>query len=279
MKNFHFLTYHVASKSCKVLRDDLRAMYDEQNEKRSITRHSLNADGFNRAAAYKNSLIPVWGSAKYSTDAVLYQKEYNKNTIINGTAGHYSNKLAFLQNFESKYTVPYGRQIDTVRQWLDEGNVVVARMRLDAHSGEGIVLIDSPEKIIQAPLYTKYIKKESEFRVHINKLNDNVIVQQKKKRLDAPVHEETYKIRNLQNGWVYTREDVKMPRAVEEAAFWFKNYHIFKSYIDFCALDIIYNKQTGSAYILEMNLAPGLAGQTVRDYANLMNDFHKKHYE
>jgi len=202
-------------------------MYGEQHEKCSITRHSLTADGFSKAIAYKNSLIPVWGAAKYSTDTVRYQKEFNNNTIINGTAGHYSNKLSFLQNFESEYTVPYARKIDTVSQWLEKGNIVVARMRLDAHSGEGIVLIDSPEKIIQAPLYTKYIKKESEFRVHINKLNDNIIVQQKKKRLDAPVHDETYKIRNLQNGWVYTREDVKMPRAVEEAAFWFKNHNIY----------------------------------------------------
>lgn len=277
MKGFRFLAYNVHSASCKALRDGLRSYLDEAGENRSITRHPLDNTGLAKVKQYRNSLVPCWGAAKLSDQQISEQHFYG-NRLVNVQAGFYSDKKQFLRIFKSDYTVPWTDNFDEALKWVEEGQLVVARMKLNAHSGEGIVLVSKPEEMVAAPLYTKYIKKESEFRLHVNRINNDVVIQQKRKKIDAPVNDDTFKIRNLKNGWVYTREDVRVPDAVHRATQSIKDSPHFKQYIDFCALDVIYNKKSDSAYVLEMNLAPGLAGQTVRDYAILMNEFHKKYF-
>jgi D-alanine-D-alanine ligase-like ATP-grasp enzyme len=38
--------------------------------------------------------------------------------------------------------------------------------------------------------------------------------------------------------------------------------------LDFGAIDIIYNESRDQAYVLEVNTAPGLTGQTIQSYAD-----------
>ena len=44
-------------------------------------------------------------------------------------------------------------------------------------------------------------------------------------------------------------------------------------YVDFGAVDVVWNQQNGQAYVLEINTAPGLAGQTITSYANAFRRF------
>ena len=129
----------------------------------------------------------------------------------------------------------------------------------------GIVIADSRDHLVPAPLYVKYVPKKDEYRVHLGKVGDevNVIaVQQKKRRLD---HDEpNWKVRNHANGFVYAREGVDPPAGVLGVAV----DGLLRSGLDFAAFDVIFNEHQQKAYVLEANTAPGLEGQTLDDYVN-----------
>lgn len=145
--------------------------------------------------------------------------------------------------------------------WINDGNVIVARQALNASAGRGITLITHPEQMIQAPLYTKYIKKESEYRVHV--MHGEIIdIQQKRHaRGQTPV---SYQIRSHNNGWIFTRSGIEPPPHVRHVAL----SAIAQLGLDFGAVDVIWNQRQQTAYVLEVNTAPGLEGTTVEKYMN-----------
>lgn len=156
---------------------------------------------------------------------------------------------------------------DYTLQWM-------ARQILSGHSGEGIVPLMGgteygPEgrEWPDAPLYTKYIKKEKEYRVHvIFGPNGGVYTdtQQKRRRTDVAPEDTNYQIRNHHNGWVYCRNNITNdPRLVDLAVLVGRTMQL-----DFCAVDIIWNRHEDQYYVLEVNTAPGLEGQTLEFYTN-----------
>jgi glutathione synthase/RimK-type ligase-like ATP-grasp enzyme len=145
---------------------------------------------------------------------------------------------------------------------------VVCRTVLSGHSGEGIVIANTPDELVSCSLYVKYVSKKEEYRVHVgNKPTTGggymphvIAVQQKKRRIE---HENpNWKVRNHANGFIYARNDVDPPIYVVNAAL----RSLTASGLDFGAVDVIYNKKKGKAYVLEINTAPGLEGTTVEDY-------------
>lgn len=157
-------------------------------------------------------------------------------------------------------TPEFTEERSTAETWIAEGKVVVARTKLNAHSGAGIVLAARIEDLVDAPLYTTYIKKAQEFRVHIA-FGQVIDVTQKRKRTDFE-GEVNYAIRNHQNGWVYCREDLTEPEDLRNQAV----AAIESLGLDFGAVDIIYNKHYNKCYVLEVNTAPGCEGTTVEAY-------------
>jgi len=168
---------------------------------------------------------------------------------------------------------------NTAKAWCEAGSMVFARTQLRAHSGRGIVIMDPdfPETFENqsAPLFVKYIPKKDEYRVHV--LRGNVIdVQRKGLKAELKGTEGVnFKIRNLANGFVYTRFDnnniplidsPRVPTAVKTVGIAAVN----ALGLDFGAADIIFNEKSGQAYCLEVNTAPGLTGTTVENYANAM---------
>lgn len=153
--------------------------------------------------------------------------------------------------------------------WLEANEMVFARTQLTAHSGRGIVIMDpdhpSDWESVNAPLYTKYIKKKHEYRIHV--LNGEVIDTQRK-GLKEEFRNQTdvnYKIRNLANGFVYVRNDGHVvPQDVLDVG----RRAVVALGLDFGAADVIFNQSSGQAYVLEVNTAPGLTGTTVTNYAN-----------
>lgn len=146
---------------------------------------------------------------------------------------------------------------------------VMCRTKLQAHSGEGIVIADRPDQLVKAPLYTQYIKATNEYRVHAirspGKGTSIICVQRKAKRADAV--DPDFRVRNLANGFVYVMEDnppedvVKQAKAALEA-----------SDLAFGAIDI---KGAKKAHVLEINTAPGLEDRTAQAYAAKFREIYR----
>lgn len=144
----------------------------------------------------------------------------------------------------------------------DDAFPIVCRTVLRGSGGAGIVIADTRSDLVPARLYVEYKKKLYEYRVHASQ-ESIISVQQKRRRneADLPAEREP-RIRNLQNGYVFCREDVHYDQGLIIAA-----QDALRTFnLDFGAVDVIYNQREGRYYVLEINTAPGLEGQTIEDY-------------
>lgn len=218
-------------------------------------------------AGDKRKVVINWGAS-------VVPEEVSKCTIINNPRliGPMSNKLKFFELMDDHDDVPLPEWTTdknvALEWWGEPDGIVVERHKLTGHSGEGIRLSGRTMgvDIHNAPLYTKYTPKKDEYRVHF--FRGNVIdVQQKKKRLDFE-GEANFKVRNHANGFIYARENLDIPVAVRDAALACGR----ACGLDFGAVDIIYNMRADKAFVLEVNTAPGLAGETVNIYARAFKE-------
>ena len=151
----------------------------------------------------------------------------------------------------------------------DDAFPVMCRTKLQAHSGDGIVVAERRDQLVPAPLYTQYIKKKHEYRVHcIRKpggVTTSIIVQRKAKRND--VEDANFMVRNLANGFVYVIEGM-VPKCVEVEA----HKALESTGLAFGAVDVIWNEYQNKAYVLEINTAPGLEERTAEAYANMFKE-------
>lgn len=152
--------------------------------------------------------------------------------------------------------------INVAREWILAGDSVMCRTLLRASEGRGIVVADSVEQLVRAPLYTRYVKKKEEYRVHV--LNGEVIdVQMKRKKRGFDGDRDT-KVRNLANGYVFCRDGIVEPpelRRMAVAATTALGYQLG-------AVDIARNVRHDRLVVLEVNANPGMQGTTLENYAN-----------
>ena len=157
---------------------------------------------------------------------------------------------------------------ELAQSWIDQDYKVYCRTQLTGHSGSGIVISDSNNPLVDAPLYTRNVKSKYEYRIHVfdGKILD---VQQKKKRLDwsGP---SIQGIRNASNGWIYAREGVECNPMVTNAAL--EAVNILG--LDFGAVDIGYNQYEDKCYVFEINTAPGLEGTTLQLYTEAIRSYY-----
>lgn len=179
------------------------------------------------------------------------------------------NKLtAFERLRDANISIPeYTADPEVVNEWLttDPNCAIFSRTVLNGSSGRGMFYNtrDSVAEngLVIAPLYVKYIKKKYEYRVHIV-AGEVIDIQQKRKRLER--EDVDYKIRNSENGWVFCREDIVEPTGIRPLAI----SAVEALGLDFGAVDIIFNEHHNMCYVLEVNTACGLEGQTILSYAN-----------
>lgn len=152
----------------------------------------------------------------------------------------------------------------------DDAFPIMCRTKLQAHSGEGIVVAERRDQLVNAPLYTQYMKKKHEYRVHLLRKPGGVIqiitTQRKAKRHDAV--DADFMIRNLANGFVYVLDDGMVPGVVHDEAM----AALESTALAFGAVDVIYNEAQGKAYVLEINTAPGLEDRTAEAYARAFKE-------
>jgi hypothetical protein len=153
--------------------------------------------------------------------------------------------------------------------WLYVGReAVVARGVLTGHGGNGITIIEPDDKkaLPYAPLYTKYIPKKSEFRVHFMRGYGAFKFQRKARVLDYPEEKINWKVRNIGNGFIYALADDISDDLKDRLKNLASNVSMLLQ-LDFFCLDVIYNMRRDMLYLLEVNTAPGLSDNTAAEYA------------
>lgn len=206
-----------------------------------------------------------WGNG--NTPQWAYQHMLNRPIAVHNAA----NKLnTFRILHEAGVSVPdFSINRDDSHRWNREGHSVYARNVLTGHSGEGIEVIGQYDYEIEnpaAPLYVKAIENHGEYRVHV--FGGRVIDYTKKRRHngDEPTDAQNA-VRNLANGWVYTRGNLRRLERVENIAV----RAVSALGLDFGAVDIIMNED-GDVFVLEVNTACGLADTTLDNYVNAFHN-------
>ena len=251
MKHVYVYSYNVVSNGAKELAHALGSPRIRHNSSRF------------RGRPFKK--VINWGSSEVP-------KEVSRCEVWNepGDVRVASNKLLFFRKMtdapegQRPRLVPWTASKSEAQKWLDSGKVVVCRTILTGHSGAGIVLVGPEEdhhELPNAPLYTQYIHKSHEFRIHI--VAGRIIDAARKVR-DRSQEPDNWKIRSHDNGFVYIRGGVTIPSDCEKQAL----AAFTASRLDFTAADVIWSEKYQQAWVLELNNAPGLEGSTILSYAN-----------
>lgn len=173
--------------------------------------------------------------------------------------------------------VPATNQLETAKGWLKEGSTVVARNILNGHSGAGIVIVGPKKGVLpDSPLFTKYIPKDEEYRVHL--LRHTVagvthvkpfFLQKKVKRPDFQ-GKPNRMVRSYDNGYMYQHSNIEVPKQVTDAAM-----RVFGTCtnLDWGAVDVIFVRAQNKAYVLEINTAPGLDEYSAQQYAAAFKEY------
>lgn len=180
------------------------------------------------------------------------------------------NKLETFKALDGKVSIPKWTEDDAVAfNWRLHGGRAVARHSLTGHSGEGIEIVEEhdPKNFPKAPLYTEYIKKKEEYRVHV--FRGKVIFKQRKARkLDVPKEDVNWQVRNLAGGFIFANQNVELAAEALQAAV----AAVDCLGLDFGAVDIILGTD-GTYYVLEVNTACGLQGSTLDAYVEAFQPF------
>ena len=242
------LAYNNSSNGAKLLKQGLSMKFVRKSSHRPL----------------RNKIVINWGKSSYPNREFRNCKVVNKPESVRKA----SNKLSTMISLDGKgITPPWTENRSEAVLWLSEGCPVVCRTILNGHSGDGIVIAKTEEEIVEAPLYTKYIKKTREVRVHVQK-GICVLVQEKKRNRDIPDEEVNWQIRNHQNGFIYAKnvEPVGV-QGLRSAIISVRTLGL-----DFGAVDLIYNKRENKWYVLEVNTAPGLSEATINYYIKYINN-------
>ena len=213
----------------------------------------------------ENKTVINWGSSNLP-------EEISRCRVINSPEAVTlcSNKLNFFRHINNATTPDFTTDREEALSWLREDTIVFGRTRLQGRNGDGIVVIENEDEFVDAPLYVKYVPKRNEYRVHV--FNGRVIdVQRKALREGHETNDNTFRIRNTANGFIFARNEdhVHNPLVEEEALTAFNEIEG----LVFGAFDIIYNEYRNKAYVLEVNTAPGLSGTTLQNYVEAFREY------
>lgn len=262
---FFIWPYRYASASFKALAEAMKFPIQNSRHAEYLTE--------SRAKLGEGKVIINWGSRSIPR-GLRYGRILNSSAAVGDT----SNKVKFFELMKKAEvrTPDFTTDLKVAEEWLSSGHEVFGRSA-HGHSGTDITLFsDNPEGFVNSEFWVKYKKKKAEFRVHVvDRARPGILaVQQKVLRSEAPdgtpidKSRVNFKIRNHRNGFIFQRNNVSPPKDVIDMAV--KAFNA--TALDFGAFDVIYNEKEDKAYVLEVNAAPGLEGQTVMDYAEFFED-------
>lgn len=244
----HLIPYKMASQSSKNLANSL-----------GIKRIKLEDSKFKP----NKQTVLNWGNSKIPANILA------KCEVINRDISKAVNKLFFFKEVEGmSWCIPFTSDKQKAIEWVRDGCSVVCRTILNGHSGAGIVIASKEEEIVDAPLYTLYIKKKDEYRIHVA-YGEVFFVQKKSRKMDVPDEQVNWQVRNHDNGFIFAHQNVERNELVEKAAV----EAIKQLGLDFGAADVIFNTKGNKAYVLEINTSPGLEGATLEAYTKVFQKF------
>lgn len=243
--------YHSGSKSAKAISEALN---------------------IKRAARERDEVIPAdviinWGCARI-------RRPVKAGAIIlnspKGVAIAHHKLKTFECLSQADVNIPMFTTNPRIAQELaDNGSTVVVRHTCTGHSGEGIELVEPGQKLTdeqkEAPLFTLYIPKKEEYRIHVSSLDGVFFVQRKARKKDVPDEKVNWKIRNHSNGFIFAHNGVDVPDEAKRMAI-----NALKAVnLDFGALDVMLGRD-GKWYVLEINTACGVEGTTTTKYVEIL---------
>jgi len=213
-----------------------------------------------------------WGVSQ--TPRAFVQRNLTLSNTLEGVATC-QDKIATLDTLtypdtgERVSSIEWDTLKETATNWLEEDGKIVVRHTTTGHSGAGIQIVRRGEAIPNAPLYTRYFRKQAEYRLHV--FYGNVILIQQKRRMNNERRppEGHNLIRTHANGWVFALNDLGCDA---------RNYRgaISQLAIDACnavgcnhaAVDVLVSHENNNnAVVCEINSAPGIqAGSTLEAY-------------
>lgn len=169
----------------------------------------------------------------------------------------------------------FTEDIEEARKWATKGHAVVGRSLLRSFQGRGIAFTDKGVAPATADaqgrrcvLWTRYVPKREEWRVHVFK-GSVIAVAQKRRRRETEVDNH---IRSWDNGWVYAIHDLDPPEDLNTVGI----AAVKALGLDFGAVDVIWNEKLNRCFVLEVNTAPALEGTTVQKYADAINAYARR---
>ena len=239
-KRIILVPYKKGSRSCKALQEALRAD--------GLKCYRKSPTGYFKTKVF--DLIVYWGG-NHNIDDWYGQ-------LINRNRRQANNKLTCLQILteEGLPIIPWTTDKTIAQSW----KTIVCRHILTGHSGNGIEIKQQGEELPKCPLYTQYIKKTYECRIHV--FNGQVIDAQIKRKVADYEGDRNTAVRNIHTGWVYCRENFVLAVPAADLAV----AAVAAVDLNFGAVDLIYNQHHNQFYILEINTAPGLEGTTLINY-------------
>lgn len=208
-----------------------------------------------------NSKKPLWWQAAVDRGVTIINKP---DSVAKAT-----NKLKTFEALAaSGVRIPeFTTDRNVAFNWATNDGPVCCRNTLNGHSAAGLVIVPEGEHIEifpNSPLYTKYVKKKDEYRVHV--FMGNIIDITKKRLRNGMKDNADYKVRNYSGGWIYAREGIDPPADVLNQA----QQAILSLGLDFGAVDVGWNDHYQEALVYEVNSAPGLVGTTLYRYASAL---------
>lgn len=256
MHNLKIYPYKMGSESAKALGEllDSKRVRDTGRYKPKSGQTIIN---------WGNGRSPSWSGVASSRGVRII----NSASAVN-VAG---NKLSTFQALQrAGVSIPeFTTSVGMAQQWLRDGEIVVERHDLRGSSGKGIRIVslndeDTEAELRDAPLYTKFLDKSAEYRVHI--FRGQMIDFVQKKRVSSERRDDSFNpyVSSMEHGWVFTRTEVpEVPSVIRVA-----KQAVEALGLDFGAVDIMFYE--GRSYVLEVNTAPGLAGTTLVKYGNAL---------
>lgn len=178
------------------------------------------------------------------------------------------NKVVSFRKFlKSKVRAPmFTADGDTALQWVRNGTWVVCRRELEGKDGAGLVLAKTEEQLRESKLYTQYVPIQSEYRAYIFK-GKMIDILDKRRSSIAKADPD---IRTESNGWVFCKNPSFIPKDIEAQA----AMAVAALDLDFGGVDVIFGKDDKS-YVLEVNTAPGIGGDSVIKFRDAIQDYVK----
>lgn len=193
----------------------------------------------------------------------------NGSRVINPAPLTCTNKIATFNKLrEHNVSIP---EYTTDRNAVTRGDTWLARHSVTGSGGRGIAIINPGDPVPDAPLYTKLIPKRWEVRVHVAKGRNGPYYcfdqQQKMPKSDVPNDPTVW---SHDNGYAFVRNHMSIPNTALNNCI-LQGLRAVKALgMDFGAVDVVHDGTT--AFILEVNSAPGIEGTTLVNYVQMLRN-------